>query len=139
LTLIQAVVPSADEVVTQGDVHEEIDLLCNLNVEDLKISTLLASTREHPLVFGGVTGIIADALERRDDVIVRSSPIGRMSKACIDVVPCTLTTHKVPLASAWHSCERSGCGIVGEPEKLMEESKIIRRRDELSCARIAIA
>jgi hypothetical protein len=28
---------------------------CNLNVEDLKISTLLASTREHPLVFGGVT------------------------------------------------------------------------------------
>jgi hypothetical protein len=44
--------------VTQGDVHEEIDLLCNLNVEDLKISTLLASTREHPLVFGGVTGLL---------------------------------------------------------------------------------
>jgi hypothetical protein len=41
LTLIQAVVPSAVEVVTQGDVHEEIDLLCNLNVEDLKNSTLL--------------------------------------------------------------------------------------------------
>jgi hypothetical protein len=98
LTLIQAVVPSTDEVLTQGDVHEEIDLLCNLNVEDLKISTL-ASTQEHPLVFGGVTGI-ADALERRHDVIVRSSPIGRMSKACIDVVPCTITTHKVPLASA---------------------------------------
>jgi hypothetical protein len=38
--LIQAIVPSADEVVTQGDVHEEIDLLCNLNVEDLKISTV---------------------------------------------------------------------------------------------------
>ena len=32
---------SADEVVTQGDVHEEIDLLCNLNVEDLKISYLV--------------------------------------------------------------------------------------------------
>ena len=62
MTLIQAVVPSADEVVTQGDVHKEIDLLCNLNVEDLKISTLLASTHEHPLVFGGVTCIIADAL-----------------------------------------------------------------------------
>jgi hypothetical protein len=39
LTLIQAVVPSADEVVTQGDVHEEIDLLCNLNVEDLNEAT----------------------------------------------------------------------------------------------------
>ena len=39
LTLIQAIVPSTDKVVTQGDVHEEIDLLCNLNVEDLKIST----------------------------------------------------------------------------------------------------
>ena len=59
----------------QGDVHEEIDLLRYLNVEDLEISTLFASTREHPLVFGGVTGIIADALERRHDVIVRSSPI----------------------------------------------------------------
>jgi hypothetical protein len=52
LTLIQAVVPSAVQVVTQGDVvtnglwsvrcfFYEIDLLCNLNVEDLKISTLL--------------------------------------------------------------------------------------------------
>ena len=86
----------------QGDVHEEIDLLCYLNVEDLKIGTLLVSTRKHPLVFGVVTGIIADALDRRHDVIVQSSPIGRMSKACIDVVPSTLTTHKVPLASAWH-------------------------------------
>jgi hypothetical protein len=75
LTLNQPIVPSADEVVTQGDVHEEINLLRYLNVEDLKIGTLLASTREHPLVFGGVTGIIADALERRHDVIVRSSPI----------------------------------------------------------------
>ena len=26
LTLIQAIVPSTDKVVTQGDVHEEIDL-----------------------------------------------------------------------------------------------------------------
>ena len=89
--------------------------------------------------FGDVSGIIADALERRHDVIVRSSPIGRMSKTCIDVVPSILTTHKVPLASAWHIRERSECRIVGEPEKLMEESNIIRRRDELSCARIAIA
>ena len=60
--------PSADEFLTQGDVDEEIDLLRYLNVEDLKIGTLLASTREHPLVFAGVTGIIADALERRHDV-----------------------------------------------------------------------
>ena len=49
LTLIQVIVPSVDKVVTKGDVHEEIDLLCYLNVEDLKISTLLASTRELPL------------------------------------------------------------------------------------------
>ncbi len=74
-TLIQAVVPSADKVVTQGDVIEQIDLVRYLNVEDLKIGTVLASTCEHPLVFGGVTGIIADALDRRHDVIVRSSPI----------------------------------------------------------------
>ena len=126
LTLIQAVVPSADKVVTQGDVHEEIDVPCNLNVEDLKISAPFASTREHVLVFGGVTGTIANALERRQDVIVRTSPIGSMSKACIDVVPCALPTHKVPVASAWHICERSECKIVGDPEKLMEESNIIR-------------
>ena len=75
LALIQPIVPSADKVGTQGDVHEEIDLLCYSNVEDLKIGTVLARTREHPLVFGGVTSIIADALERRHDVIVRSSPI----------------------------------------------------------------
>ena len=74
-TLIQAVVPSADKVVTHGDVHEEIDVLCNLNVEDLEISAPFASTREHVLVFGGITGTIADALERRQDVIVRTSPI----------------------------------------------------------------
>ena len=104
-----------------------------MNIEDLKISTPLASTREHLLVFGGVTGTIVDALERRQDVIVRSSPIGRMSKACIDVIPCALPTHKVPLASAWHICERSECWIVGDPEELMEESNIIRRCDELSC------
>jgi hypothetical protein len=74
-TLIQAVVPSADKVVTQGDVLEEIDVLCNFNVEDLEISAPFASTREHVLVFGGITGTIADALERRQDVIVRTSPI----------------------------------------------------------------
>ena len=74
-TLIQAVVPSADKVVTQGDVYEEIDVLCNLNVEDLEISAPLASTREHVLAFGGITGTIADALESRQDVIVRTSPI----------------------------------------------------------------
>ena len=67
--------PSADKVVTHGDVHEEIDVLCNLNVEDLKISAPFASTREHVRVFGGVTGTIANALERRQDVIVRTSPI----------------------------------------------------------------
>ena len=138
LTLIQAVVPSADKVVTQGDVHEEIDVLCNLNVEDLEIRALLASTREHVLVFGGVTGTIANALERRQDVIVRTSPIGSMSKACIDVIPCALPAQKVPLAAAWHICERSECWIVGDPEELMEESNIIRQCDELGCARIAI-
>ncbi len=47
--------------MTQGDVHEEIDVLCNLNVADLEISAPFASTREHVLVFGGITGTIADA------------------------------------------------------------------------------
>ncbi len=96
-----------------------------MNVEDFKISVPFASTREHVLVFGGVTCTIADALELRQDVIVRTSPIGRMRKACIDVIPCALPTHKVPLASTWHICERNECWIVGDPEELMEESNII--------------
>jgi hypothetical protein len=91
------------------------------------------------LVFGGVTGTIANALERRQDVIVRTSPIGSMSKACIDVIPCALPAQKVPLAAAWHICERSECWIVGDPEVLMEESNVIRRCDELCCARISVA
>ena len=41
------------------------DLLRYSNVEDLKIGTVLASTREHPLVFGGVTAIIVEPLKRR--------------------------------------------------------------------------
>jgi hypothetical protein len=74
-TLIQAVVPRADKIVTQGDVHEEINVLCNFNVEDLEISATFASTREHVLVFGGITCTIADALEGHQDVIVRTSQI----------------------------------------------------------------
>jgi hypothetical protein len=71
---------------------------------------------------------------------VRASHQAAMTPAaCIDVIPCALPTHKVPLASAWHICERSECWIVGDPEELMEESNIIRRCDELSCARISIA
>ena len=47
LTLIQPFVPSAEQVVTQGDVHEEINLRRYLNVEDLKARCLpaLVSTR----------------------------------------------------------------------------------------------
>ena len=49
-TLIQAVVPSADKFVTQGDVHEEIDVLCNFNVEDLEISAPFARLRTQTLL-----------------------------------------------------------------------------------------
>ena len=34
LTLIQPIVPSANKVVTQGNVHEQIDLLRCSNVQD---------------------------------------------------------------------------------------------------------
>ena len=40
---------SANKVVTQGDVQEQIDLLRYSNVQDFKIGTVLASTREQTL------------------------------------------------------------------------------------------
>jgi len=47
------------------------------------------------------------------------------------MVPCTFTTHEIPLARALHIPERGECRIVGETEKLVEEGNIIRLRDFL--------
>jgi hypothetical protein len=59
--LIQTIVPSAEEVVTQGDVHEEIDLLRYLNVEDLKIGTLLPALVSTRFLLLGVRALDDEA------------------------------------------------------------------------------
>ena len=53
--------PSAEEVVTQGDVHEEIDLLRYLNVEDLKIGTLLPALVSTRFLLLGVRALDDEA------------------------------------------------------------------------------
>ena len=62
---------------------------------------------------------------------MRDCPICTMAYAGVDMVPCTFTTHEIPLARALHIPERGECRIVGETEKLVEEGNIIRLRDFL--------
>jgi hypothetical protein len=52
LALIQPYLTSADEMVAQGDVHQQIGLLRHADVADFEIGVAVALTREHPLVSG---------------------------------------------------------------------------------------
>jgi hypothetical protein len=47
-----------------GDVNQQIGLLRHADVADFKIGAAAALTREHPLVIGGKTSGITDALQR---------------------------------------------------------------------------
>ena len=52
----------ADEIMAQGDVHQQIGLLRHADVADFETGAAVALTREHPLVIGGKTGGITNAL-----------------------------------------------------------------------------
>ena len=56
---------SADEIVAQDDVHQQIRLLRHADVEDFEISALVARTREYHLDFGAETGVVTNALDCR--------------------------------------------------------------------------
>ena len=92
-------------------------------------------TREHLLVIGGETGVVTNALQRRQDMVVRAGPIRSRTEAGVDVVPGTFTIHEVHLAAVWHIRERSVDRIVGEPEELMEEGNMVLLRDCFSGSR----
>jgi len=126
LALLLPYLTSADEMVAQGDVHQQIGLLRHADVADFEIGVAVALTREHPLVSGGETSVITNALRRPQDMVVRAGPIRSMMEAGVDVV--TFTTHEVPLAAAWHVRKRSEGRVVGEPEELMEEGNIVLLR-----------
>jgi hypothetical protein len=128
LALILPNVTGADEIMAQGDVHQQIGLLRHADVADFEIGAAVARTREHPLVIGGETGCVTNAPQRPQAMVVRAGPVRNMLEAGVDVVPGT-TTHEVPRAAAWHIRKRSEGRVVGEPEELMEESNIVLVRD----------
>jgi len=84
LALILPYVTSADEMVAKGDVHQQIGLLRHANVADFEIGAAVALTREHPLVSGGETGVITNALQSPEDMVVRAGPILSMMEAGVD-------------------------------------------------------
>jgi hypothetical protein len=65
-------VTSADEIVAQGDVHQQIGLLRHADVADFEIGAAVALTREHPLVSGGETSVVTNALQRPQDILYMS-------------------------------------------------------------------
>jgi hypothetical protein len=54
----------ADEIMEQGDVHQQIGLLRHAEVANFEIGMAVALTREHPLVIGGETGDVTNPLQR---------------------------------------------------------------------------
>jgi hypothetical protein len=124
-----ALLTSTNEIVAQVDVHQQIGLLrhadfadfekrrvpspnrymafarfcfCKNNKRTIIIGTAVALTREHPLVGGGETSVVTNAFQCPQGMAVRGGPIRSMMEAGVDVVPCTLATHEILLALAWH-------------------------------------
>jgi hypothetical protein len=64
-----------------GDVNQQIGLLRHADVADFKIGAAAALTREHPLVIGGKTGGMKDALQRPQNMLVCAGPICIMMDA----------------------------------------------------------
>jgi hypothetical protein len=64
------------------------------------LPALVARTREHHLDCGGETGVLTNALDRPQNMVVRAVPIPSMTKVGIGVVPGTITTHEVFLEAA---------------------------------------
>ena len=64
LALSLPIVTCAFEIVAQGDVHQHIGLLRHPDVADFEIGAAVALTREHPLVIGGETSVVTNALQR---------------------------------------------------------------------------
>jgi hypothetical protein len=110
----------AGEIVAQGDVYQQIRLLRHADVEDFEIRAAAVCTREYHLKVGGVTGVLTNALQRPQHMVVSAVPIPCMIEAAVDVVAATL-----PLKYPWFEWKlflrkRGEDSVVGEPEILME-------------------
>ena len=78
LALSLPIVTGAFEIVASGDVHQQIGLLRHADVADFEIGAAVALTREHPLVSGGETSVVTNALQRPQYMVVRAGPIRSM-------------------------------------------------------------
>ncbi len=94
LTMILPYLTSADEIVAQD--HQQIGLLRHTDFADFEIGLAVALTCEHPLVGGGETSVVTNAIQRPQGMVVRAGPIRSMMDAGVDVAPGTLTTHEGP-------------------------------------------
>jgi hypothetical protein len=70
LTLLN--VTCADEIVAHGDVHQQIGLLRHVDVADFEIGAAVALAREDPLVSGGKTSVVRNAIRRPRDMVAPS-------------------------------------------------------------------
>jgi hypothetical protein len=96
LALSLPTVTCAFEIVANGDVYQQIVLPRHADVADFEIGAAVALTREHPLVSGGETSVVTNALQRPQYVVVCAGPIRSMVEAGVDMVPGTFTTHEIP-------------------------------------------
>ena len=87
LALSLPIVTCTFEIVANGDVYQQIGLPRHADVADFEIGAAVALTREHPLVGGGETSVVTNALQRPQGMVVRAGPIRSMMEAGVDVVP----------------------------------------------------
>ena len=64
LALSLPISTSTNEIMTQGDVYQQIGLPRHADVADFEIGVVVALAREHPLVSGGETRVVTNALQR---------------------------------------------------------------------------
>jgi hypothetical protein len=81
LTLIVPQSAGTDERMAYGDIQSANCLLSHADVADFKIGAVAALTCEHPLVIGGKTGGITDALQRPQNMLVCEGTICIMMDA----------------------------------------------------------
>ena len=72
--------PGANEFVAQGDVHKQVCLLRQADVEDFEIRAAVARTREHHLEGAGVTSVFTNGFQSPQHMVVSAVPIPCMIK-----------------------------------------------------------
>ncbi len=72
---------STNEIMTQGDVYQQIGLPRHADVAYFEIGASVALAREHPLVSGCETSIITNTLQRPQYMVMCACPIRGMVEA----------------------------------------------------------